>query len=183
MKLTHLDFKETTELAELVKKIDDLNVGYVNTLSDEIFQRQPFFLTVLLGYRLDVTTEELEEIMKIYFLVWEYFKVKKKVPTKKVTEADFEKVQSRHIEMLKYAEGESDQKEISNVYAHDLEKIVSKSLLTVVLFRYNTRPVLIKMDEQSKGVILVGIKSFIECFENSEIKSTTAQQSTINKVK
>jgi len=173
MNLTHSDLKETTELAELVKKVDNLNIGYVNALSEEIFQRQPFFLTVLLGYRLDVTPEELEEIMKIYFLIWEYFKANRKVPTKIVTEADFEKIQSRHIQMLKYVEGESDQKENSNVYAYDLEKIKSKSLLTAVLFRYNTRPVLIKMDEQSKGVIFVGIKSFIECFENSDIKSTS----------
>jgi len=174
MEFTNSDFKETTELAELVKKIDNLNTEYVNALSDEIFQRQPFFLTVLLGYRLDLTAEEFEEIMKIYFLIWEYFKAKRKIPTKKVTEADFEKIQSRDMKMLKYAEGESDQKEISSVYAYDLEKIKSKSLLCTVLFRYNTRPVLIKMDEQTKGIIFVGIKSFIECFEYSEIKSTTA---------
>lgn len=167
MKFTHSDFKESIELAELIKKVDNLNSGYVNALLEEIFQRQPFFLTVLLGYRFDVKPEELEEIMKIYFLIWEYFKTNKKIPTKKVTEADFEKIQYRHIQMLKYVEGESDHKEISKVYEYDFEKIKSKSILTAVLFRYNTRPVLIKMDAQSKGIIYIGIKSFIECFENA----------------
>lgn len=165
MKLTNSDFKETAELANLVRKIDNLNVDYVNSISDEIFQLQPFFLTVLLGYRFDVKPEELDEIMKIYFLIWEYFRNNKNVQTKKVTEADFEKIQSRHVEMLKYIEGEFNQEEIQNIYSYDIEIIKSKSLLTAVLFRYHTRPVLIKMDEESKGIVFIGIKCFIECLE------------------
>jgi hypothetical protein len=165
MKITQKDFNETTKLAGLLTKIDNLSPEYVNSLSDEMFQRQPFFLTVLLGYRFDVTTEELEEIMKIYFLIWEYFRPSKNVQTKQVTKTYFEKIQDRNIEMLKYIEGEHKQDGKMNVYSYDLEKVKSKALLTAVLYRYKSRPVLLKMDEQSKGIIFVGMKSFIECFE------------------
>ena len=127
-------------------------------------------MTVLLGYRLDVTTEELEEIMRIYFLIWEFFKMKRKVPTYKITETDFEKAQSRYMHMLKYVEGESDQKEITNIYTYDLERLKSKALVTAVLLRYNTRPVLKKMDMDIKGIIFLGIRCFIECFENGDKK-------------
>ena len=165
MKITQKDFDETTELAGTLTKIDNLSAEDVNTLSDEIFKRQPFFLTVLLGYRFDVTPEELEEIMKIYFLVWEYFRSYKNVQTKQVTETDFEKVQDRHIKMLNYIEGETEQNEKLNTYSYDLDKLKSKALLTAVLYRYDNRPVLLKMDKVTKGFIFVGIKSFIECFE------------------
>ena len=165
MKITQNDFNETTELAGLLKRIDNIDAEYINKLSDEIFIRQPFFLTVLLGYRLDVSPEELEEIMKIYFLIWEYFKSNKNVQSKKVTETHFEKVQDRNIKLLKYTEGEPEQTDKLNVYSFDLAYLKSKSLLTAVLYRYNNRPVLVKMNQESKGIIFLGIKSFIECFE------------------
>lgn len=165
MKLTPTNFNETAEIAELMRKIEGFNKDYVFSVSDEIFQRQPFFLSVLLGYKFDVNPTELEEIMKIYFLIWEYFRNNKNVQTKKVTVADFENVEFRYIEMLKYIDGESSKKGKDKLYSHDIEKVKSKPLLTAVLFRLNTRPVLIKMDEQIRGIVLIGIRSFIECFE------------------
>ena len=165
MNITQNDFNEANELAVLLTKIDNMDVEYVNEISDEIFKQQPFFLTVLLGYRLDTSPEELEEIMKIQFLIWEYFKQNKNVQTKKVTKAYFEKIQNRNIHMLQYVEGEPGQNDRLKIYSSDLQNLKSKTLLTAVLFRYNNRPVLSKMEEKKKGIILVGIKSFIECFE------------------
>jgi hypothetical protein len=83
MKITKEDIKETTILAELIRKTNEIDAEYVNSVSDEIFNMQPFFLTVLLGYRFDITEKELEEIMIIYFLIWEYFKIKKILSIKK----------------------------------------------------------------------------------------------------
>ena len=165
MKFTQNDFGETVDLAELIKKIDNSDGEYVNKISDEIFRRQPFFLTVLSGYRLDVTPEELEEIMKIYFLIWEYFKSNKNVQTRKVSEEYFEKIQYRNIQMLRYSEGESTQNDKLRVYSNDLQNLKSKSLRTAVFFRFDSRFVLKKMKEQKKGAILIGTKGFIECFE------------------
>lgn len=167
MNLSELEINEANEVADLLSKIDkDWDEDYVNTVSDEIFQHQPFFLTALLGLRFDVTPEELEEIMKIYFFIWEYFKNNKKVFAKKVTEEGFEKVQKRHIEMLRYMEGEPNQKEKGKVVSSDFDNFKSRSLLAAVLLRYSTRSVLVKMNKQNKGFVFVGIKSFIECFDN-----------------
>jgi hypothetical protein len=63
-------------------------------------------------------------------------------------------------------EGEPTKKEKGKVVSYDFEKIKSRSLLAAVLLRYSERPVIAKMDEQMKGHIFIGIKSFIECFEN-----------------
>jgi hypothetical protein len=165
LKITDQDLNEVKELAGLLVKIDNIDEKYAHEISDEIFKQQPFFLSVLMGYYLDTTPEELEEIMKIYFLIWEYFKQQKSLPTKKVTEAYYEKIQNRNIQMLKYAEGEPKQSEVMKIYSNDLLNLKSKALLTAVLFRFNNRPVLLKMDEKKKGIITFGIKSFIECFE------------------
>ena len=159
------DFTEAKDLAKVQIKIDNIDAEYVNLISDEIFKKQPFFLTVLLGYRLDTTPIELEEIMKIYFLIWEYFRTNKKVQTIKVTEDHFETIQDKNIAMLQYADGESGDVEKMKIYSSDLGNLKSKALLTAVLFRYNEKPVLLKMDDRKRAIILIGIKSFIECFE------------------
>ena len=159
------DFTEAKDLAKVQIKIDHIDAEYVDVITDEIFQKQPFFLTVLLGYRLDTTLIELEEIMKIYFLIWEYFRNNTKVQTIKVTEDHFEKIQDKNIAMLQYADGELADVEKMKIYSSDLINLKSKALFTAVLFRYNERPVLLKMDERKRAIILIGIKSFIECFE------------------
>ena len=165
LKFTQNDFNETEILAESIKKIDQIDSNYVNSVSDEIFSCQPFFLTVLLGHRIDVSMGELEEIMKIYFLVWEYFRLKPNIQTKKVTEFNFNKILKRNIKMLKYSEGESKEIDKLEIFAYDLQNLKSKSLMTSVFFRFNVRPTLLNMDIQKKSSIMIGIKSFIECFE------------------
>ena len=110
--------------------------------------------------------EELEEIMKVYFLIWEYFKHNKNIQAHKITQEHFEKIQNRNIHMLRYVEGERNQDVVSEVYANDLKSLQSKSLWTTILYSFNSRPVLLKMDQESRGAIFIGIKSFIECFES-----------------
>jgi len=165
MKITKEDINETIILNELIRKTNIIKAEYINSVSDEIFNTQPFFLTVLLGYRFDITKKELEEIMIIYFLIWEYFKIKKKLPIKKITEMDFEEIQNRNIQMLKYSVGELSLNDKLKVYSNDLKYFKSKSLLAAIIYKFQNRSILIKMDENNKNSILIGIKSFIECFE------------------
>lgn len=165
IKFTQNDFNETNKLAESIKKIDQIDSDYVHSTSDEIFKFQPFFLTVLLGYQHDINMSEFEEIMKIYFLVWEYFKWNPNLQTHQVTESYFNKIQKKNIEMLKYTQDEPKENDKLEVYLSDLQTLKSKSLWTAIFFRFNDRPTLLKMDIEKKGAILIGTKSFIECFE------------------
>lgn len=165
MEITKKDFDEVAQIAALVKKIDNIDAVYVDKISDEIYLKQPFYLTVLMGHRFDTTPEELEEVMKIYLLVWEYFRSNINVQTKKVTEKSFDKNKDRLIKMLQYAEGEPLDQGKMEIYSTDLGNLKSKTLWAAVLFRTTERAALIKMDVSKKGMVLIGIKSFIECFE------------------
>jgi hypothetical protein len=151
------------EIDKLVRALDRIGPEYVSTVLAEIYERQPFFLTVLLGYRFDTSPEELDEIMRVYFLIWEYFK-DSNVRTKKVNEEHFDIVQRRHIQMFKYAEGESDDSK-RLLYSDDWNGLRSKALVAAIVLQFKERAVLAKMDGEKKVIILVGIKSFIECFE------------------
>lgn len=165
IKFTENDFNETKRVSELLHKMDQIDAEYVNSISDEIFKFQPFFLSVLLGYQQDVTMEELEEIMKIYFLVWECFRLNPKVQKKQVTEFYYAKIQKRNVEMLRYSEGERNDKDKLEIYSRDLQNVKSKTLLAAVFQRLNERLTLVKMDSSKKAAVLIGVKSFIECFD------------------
>lgn len=150
MTFTQQDFEEVKPLAGLLKKIDTIDATYVNSVSDEIFKRQPFFLSVLLGYHSDLAPAQLEEVMKVYFIVWEYFKKNKNILEKTVTQDLFERIQRRNMQMLKYAEGEPSDQARKILYGRDLQKMQSKSLLTAVLFRFHERPDLVSMGNETK---------------------------------
>jgi hypothetical protein len=158
------DFDEATTVVSLLQKLDSIDAGNVDSISNDIFKKQPFFLSVLLGYQFDVTPQQLEEIMKVYFLIWEYFKGNKNIQKKKVTVQLFEKIQARNISMLKYAENES-KNQRTQIYEHDLQNLKSKALIGAIFLRFKTCTNLADMDGELKGIILIGIKTFIECFE------------------
>jgi len=165
MQFTQNDFNEMPQVAKLLSKIDNIDSNYAETIADEIFQKQPFFLTVFLGYHHDTTPIELEEIMKIYFLIWEYFRTNEKVQRIKVTEEYYERIEDKNIAMLQYTDGVPDKMEKIKIYSSDLSNLKSKALYAAVVKRYNEREVLLKMDTRKRGIILLGIKCFIECFD------------------
>lgn len=167
--ITKKDLKNVPLLGKLITKVDNIDPVYVERVSDVIFQKQPFFLTILLGYRLDSTPLELEEIMKIYFIIWEYFQTSKAIHVQKVTEDRFNVIQDRHIAMLHYTDGEPDPVERQKIYDDDMRRLKSKTLFAAVHLRFKLRPGLISMEETKKAFVLIGVKSFIECFETLEL--------------
>jgi hypothetical protein len=76
IKLSGKDFKETDEIGKLLKKIDSVDEQYITSTYEEIRQFQPFLLSLLLGYQYDLNTRELDEIIKLHLIIWEYFKDK-----------------------------------------------------------------------------------------------------------
>ena len=165
MEFTPDDFNEAADLADLIKNIDNIDAEYVDKISDEIYKYQPFFLSVMLGYSLDVTPLEMDEIIKIHLIIWIYFRSNKNVRSKKVTQANFEKMSQRNFQMLKYNDGEKSLSARSEIYGNNLQQLKSKALIAAIFFRVENKPVLIKMDAYFKGCIMIGVKSFIECFE------------------
>ena len=106
MQFTEKDFKDSKKVSEIIKFIDLIDRKYIDTESDVIFKKQPFIISLILGYRIDFNEEEFEEITKVLLIIWEYFKDKNRIQTKQITEEQFEKFERRNIQMLKYLEGE-----------------------------------------------------------------------------
>lgn len=164
MKHTRNDINEMARIESLLKKIDADDIAYLDTISDEINQKQPFLLSLLLGYQNDISVLELEELLRIYLLIWNFFRNHPNVQTQKITEAMFEQMQDRNISMLRNTAAEAAYQK-SMVFEKDLQNIASKALMSTIWVRFTTRPVLTNMEMKTKSIIMIGIKSLIECFE------------------
>ena len=164
------DKEASLKIAQLVKKIEQIDEKYVNEESDKILQKQPFLVSLILGYRFDLKPLELEEIMKIIFLIWEFFKKYHQTKTEKITEAQFIRIQQRNVNMLKYFGEEQGINSKLEVISADLENLNSKALFTGVIFQFDQKVALLNMKNKTRGIVLVGLKSLIECFEEITFK-------------
>ena len=165
MVISKEDKKESLRVGQLIKKIELIDEKYVNEESDIISEKQPFLISLILGYRFDLKPLELEEIMKVIFLIWEFFKKHPKTETAKITETQFMRIKQRNVYMLKYFEGEQSENSKLEVISADIENLYSKSLFTGVIFQFNQQVALLNMNTETRGIVLVGLKSLIECFE------------------
>jgi hypothetical protein len=165
MQFKEEDFGEVERVSEIVKYVDHIDRISVDTLNDEIYKSQPFIISLILGYRLDFNEKEFEEIVKVLLIIWKYFKYTEKIPWEKITEEDFERLQQRNIQMLKYLDGEKLPEEKSVTISADLGNLKSKALLAGIFLRFDTNKTLVKMNINKKGMFVIGMKSLIECFE------------------
>ena len=165
MMISEKDKKESEKVSLLLERIELIDGQYVNTESDIMSQQQPFVISLLLGYNQDLKAPQLEEMMKIIFLIWEYFKDKKQINEVKISESQFERIHLRNIYMLKYFEEEKDENEKLELVDSDLRHLNSRALFTGVLFQFNQKQTLLDMRDKERGILLIGLKSLIECFE------------------
>ncbi len=57
---------------------------YLDEIIDELYQYQPFILSLIMGYQPDLNQSEFEEVAQVYLIIWEFFKGKNNVKKEKV---------------------------------------------------------------------------------------------------
>jgi hypothetical protein len=169
MALTPNDSEQHGEIAKLLSLTDNVDEQYLHQATDEIYVYQPFLLSMFLGYKLDTTDAELDEILKIWLLIWEFFKEKRNIRTVKLTEQCFEQAQSKNVAFLKYLHGKGSEV-MEEPASNNLKELGSKSLFAIILAKFHTKPALVRMDMEKKGITLVGIKSLVEALEGITLR-------------
>jgi hypothetical protein len=71
-----------------------------------------------------------------------------------------------YSKVMNTGKGEFDlTQQLLNITGSDLDHLKSKALLSGIFYRFDTQPILMKMDSGLEGTLLIGMKSIIECFE------------------
>jgi hypothetical protein len=162
------DMADTKRIAGIITKIDNQqnDLAFANWVTDEIYQHQPFLLSVMMGYKIDLPPEPLAELVKLYIVVWEYFKDAPNVRNVRITQQQYEKAESLQIATLQTLERLASRKQKDTVITNDLNKVTSKALVALMFTEFKERKALNALDPHTKGILLVGLKSFIQCFED-----------------
>ena len=71
----------------------------------------------------------------------------------------------RNMFLLKYYEKEPTAQIKLDIIEADLKKIKSKALLSTLFYSFETQAALAKMEGETRGIVMIGLKSLIECFE------------------
>ena len=165
MKFTEKDHKESEIVADIIKETDNSSIQELSEILDEMRVYQPLLISIFLGFKDDLSYEELDELAKDLIIIWKFFSDKPKSKKTKITENLLYKFDKKNAEFINYLSGEDSQKEFRNITKIDLESIESKGLLSGIFFRYNENKVHVNMNHKIRNELILQMRTLIECFE------------------
>ena len=165
MNFTEKDHKESEIVADIIKETDNSSIQELSEILDEMRVYQPLLISIFLGFKDDLSYEELDELAKDLIIIWKFFSDKPKSKKTKITENLLYKFDKKNAEFINYLSGEDSQKEFRNITKIDLESIESKGLLSGIFFRYNENKVHVNMNHKIRNELILQMRTLIECFE------------------
>lgn len=149
-KLQMEDLRRIMTIFDKIIKLEN-DIDYAHLTTDELFKHQPFMLSMLMGYKLDLAKAELNEVLNLYITIWEYFKIDPILKIKAITEAQFDRIHESNIELF--------------ATKKTVKMKVVPVLYAAILQRFENHPVLFCMEPHPKTAVMIGAKSIIECFQ------------------
>lgn len=119
----------TSCIAAILKNIEENenNIQNANIVTDELYRHQPFILSMIMGYKMDLSTQELGPLVNLYIAIWEYYKSNANVRAVPITQKTYEMVEDKNMRMLKNFEKMAvDGKQ--DFLVNDLKKVDGKAL-------------------------------------------------------
>jgi hypothetical protein len=159
---------DTEKVANLIGLIDRIDAEGVRKNGDEWAIHQPFLISLLIGDSKDLLPEEFEEGMKCYMLIWGYFKDRKGIRQKAITQTQYSRILERNLRMVQYMGDEPTERAATKVVESDIENLMAKALFVGVQLRFERSAAIQAMDSGLRGQYLLCMKSLIECFEELE---------------
>ncbi|MEP7376083.1 MAG: hypothetical protein ABI675_21990 [Chitinophagaceae bacterium] len=166
--ITQKDIADIKRLAGISLELDQKqnDIAFANKVTDELYHHQPFILSMLMGYKMDLLPAELTAVINLYILIWEFFKIEPQVLAIPITQQHYEKVEMGAVRWLQKLEAIRSDEEKEMIVTKDLNKSSSKALTGIIFKEFKEGLVLEKMDVEKKGILLIGFRSVIQCFEN-----------------
>jgi hypothetical protein len=166
--ISEKEILDTRRLAAIIMNVESEqnDIVFANTVADELYLHQPFVLSMMMGYKMDLLPRELDAVINLYIIAWEFFKNEANVRTLQITRQHYERVEHEKVRMLQKADAAHSHNKRMNLFTDHLNQSSSKALLALVYKEFNENEVIGKMDIQTRGILLIGLTSVIQCYEN-----------------
>ena len=158
------ELENSQEVNEMIEKVDAFELEELSNLWAEVIKNQPFLHRFLFSYESDMSLEMLIEFQRIVAMIYLHFKDFPKFKTLKIWDNDYEMEEKRNADFIHYFSGEDDAGQV-NTALSDLMKLKSKGLYFGIVTKFESYPLLSTIDPFDKTIMLLEIKSLIECFE------------------
>jgi hypothetical protein len=149
--------------AEIESRMNDFD--YANNITNELFRYQPFILSTIMGYKMDVAMEDLPDLINLYVLIWLFYRDKKNVRKVQITEQQYSKQESRFVAMLKKYETTISTAAKNKMIDDDLNSFSSKSLYATLVSECRENEILDRLNRESGGAVYAGYITLIKCFD------------------
>lgn len=131
----------------------------INRIINDISYHQPFFLFILDRYQRESDKETFKPLLKLYFLVWTFYKRKVHIQNRPVTS---ERYMQAEYEIAGIEEDEK--------FYDNLESPGSRAMISILLTKFRVDPDFETLLTKSDGSVFVSICSFIRCFDEITTK-------------
>ena len=165
MKFTEKDHKESEIVADIINETDNSSIQELSDMFDEISKYQPLLISIFLGYKDFLSDEELNELVKDLIIIWKFFSEKPNSKKIRITESHLKKFDKKNAEFFNYLSGDDSEDEMKKTTEIALEEMVSKAILTALIYRANEKSVFKKMNQDRKSEFILEFKTLIDCFE------------------
>lgn len=154
----------TASIQQIIDKVSAYDEFLTNAMMAEIRSKQPFVRSLITGFQRDLKPEELEETQRLIFILWDYFKSVGDREYATITESQFGEVMNRNIAEMQAQEENAEPKSAADRLNLPFG---SHALFEGIQERMSSHPVFAQMETEIKGLVAVGMKSLIECFEQN----------------
>lgn len=166
MEINRKDLDKAIVVKGLIHKMDIIEIDEVNAISERVVKNQPFIMSMLIGYKYDVKGAQLDDIMKMLFVIYLFFeKYSKSINSRQIDSIQFESILTRNKHFLKYFSEEKTNQGQLELNKQYLSNLRAKSLFTGILVMSKTLVNFKQINADSKGIILIGMKTLIDCLE------------------
>lgn len=153
-------------LFNTLERLKQNDISLFNQLSDELNTHQPIILAIMLSLPEKHPMPVVDELMKLYLLIWSHFRSDPACLKNRLSENTFETAYKRNISLIRYLEGETNKAEKTKITQSDLLKVKSLDLMALISHSFSQWPELKKLSTTDKGLELLTIKTLIESLEN-----------------
>lgn len=164
------DLADAARLAPIIAEVNGLDVPRMDVLLERLVKRQPFIMSMLLGYHAAHNPQVFDAIARCILIVWRFHESSGRDGTP-ITQDRYEAMMRSNLAMLKYAEGEPGAGGAKAVFANDLATKRGRSVLAALQGILMAQTEMLEQGLPVKGQLLLELSTLNDCFfEVSAVK-------------
>ena len=171
MDILQRDMDEAEFVGDLIHLVNMMEQKEIKDVIDRMTKNQPFILSILLSYEPHFKKANLDEMMKMFLVIYLFFEEKTDIGKKPIDEAAYKACKEKNRQFVKYFAGEQgfeNQLQTSRLYLSNLRfKSLFAGMIKMSNVQYDLEELELTEEPDSKfpWISIIATKALIDCLE------------------